>query len=138
MRSILDFTHDEARVYFLKQEHYSSLGLPIYFDFQPLLDEISDRLSGSRLSDFYGSFVDAKRRTRPTKPDKYDGVNYYFLTNKDGRYAWRPFQLIHPAIYVSLVQSITEKDIWEKIVSRFRIFQKNDKISCEGLPLNQL
>lgn len=135
MKNILDFTHDEARAYFLKQERYTGFDLQPYFNFKNLLHKISDIIDGSRLSDFYDSELNDKGKNKPTKPDKYEDVNYHFLVNKDGRYAWRPFQLIHPAIYVSLVHSTTEEDKWNEIVTRFQIFQNNPKIRCESLPV---
>jgi hypothetical protein len=40
-------------------------------------------------------------------PSNYENVNYKLFTNKDGQYAWRLFQLIHPVLYVDLVHKIT-------------------------------
>ena len=53
----------------------------------------------------------------------------------DGRYAWRPLQLIHPALYVSLVHQITEERNWKTIVKRFSKFTSNKKIKCMSLPI---
>jgi hypothetical protein len=36
-------------------------------------------------------------------PSSCEKVNYKLFTNKDGQYAWRLFQLIHPVLYVDLV-----------------------------------
>ena len=47
----------------------------------------------------------------------------------------RPFQLIHPAIYVSLVHNITEEANWNTIVARFEQFAANPKIKCYSIPL---
>jgi hypothetical protein len=57
------------------------------------------------------------------------------LSNKDGRYAWRPFQLIHPVIYVSLVQKITEPSSWKVLCDRFKEFQKPTKFKCLSIPI---
>lgn len=62
-------------------------------------------------------------------------MNYTFLNNKDGKFAWRPFQLIHPALYVSLVHNITEEPNWNTIVARFGQFASNPKIKCYSIPL---
>jgi RNA-directed DNA polymerase len=51
------------------------------------------------------------------------------------KYSWRPFQLINPALYVSLVHVITEKDNWKTLKERFVKFQQNDKIECHSLPM---
>ncbi|WP_350441968.1 RNA-directed DNA polymerase [Proteus mirabilis] len=64
----------------------------------------------------------------------YEDVNYILQTNKDGHYSWRPFDLIHPAIYTHLVHKITEKDEWKLLVARFNEFQLNKKIVCASLP----
>jgi len=121
LKKLTELTHTEARQYFLKQENYCNIDLPIYFDFQPLLDALA--LNGN-LSDI--ALGDAK---------KIDNINYKFLTNKDGKFAWRPLQLINPAIYVILVNKITREENWNFIVNRFKRFQKNDRIKCYSIPI---
>jgi hypothetical protein len=123
-RSILDLTHAEARTFFLKPESYCSMDLPPYIVFGDLINSVHQELDGKKLSDLM----------KPN-PREFDDVNYTILHNKDGKYAWRPFQLIHPAIYVSLVHSITEKDNWQLIRDRFHVFSENDKIRCLSLPV---
>lgn len=135
MKSILEFTHLEAREYFLKEESYFNFDLPKYFEFQSLLDNISTRIEGSNLSDFYNSYTDEKRREKATYPSDFEDVNYQFLNNKDGKFAWRPYQLIHPALYVSLVHKITEEENWNFIIDRFKQFRQNPQIECYSLPL---
>ena len=70
-----------------------------------------------------------------SKPCDHEGVNYSMLSNKDGRYAWRPFQVIHPALYVSLVNKITEPAQWKVIRERFKEFQALAKFKCLSIPL---
>lgn len=121
LKKIIELSHTEARQYFLKQESYCNIDLPKYFNFQPLLDALSQNgnLNNIPLSE-------AK---------KFDNINYKFLTNKDGKFAWRPLQLINPAIYVNLVNKITKKGNWNIIVDRFKKFQKNEKIKCYSIPI---
>lgn len=123
-RTILDLTYSEACDFLLKPESYCSLDLPPYVVFDELLGCVHQFLDGNRLSDFRGS-----------NPRDYDGVNYTILHNKDGRYAWRPFQLIHPALYVSLAHAITEQNNWDLILDRFQEFSTNDRIRCLSLPV---
>ncbi|MBQ3409288.1 MAG: RNA-directed DNA polymerase [Clostridia bacterium] len=59
-----------------------------------------------------------------------DDVNYKFYHNKDGKYAWRKFQLINPILYVYLVNEITKKNNWNTIKIRFGEFKKNPNIIC--------
>jgi hypothetical protein len=68
-------------------------------------------------------------------PRNYDDVSYKLLNNKDGKYTWRPFQLIHPALYVSLVHKITEEENWITITERFSKFDDNSRIQCMSLPV---
>jgi hypothetical protein len=124
MKNILDLNSEDAKEYFLKGENYSRIELPSYFSFQKLIDQISKKLIGKELSDF-----------RKQNPREYSNVNYSLVSNKDGKYAWRPLQLIHPAIYVSLVHSITSKDNWDIIKKRFEKFRENQNIECHSLPV---
>jgi len=70
-----------------------------------------------------------------SKPRDHEGVNYAMLSNKDGRHAWRPFQLIHPALYVSLVDQITVDANWELIRNRFEEFHRPSNFRCLSIPL---
>lgn len=126
-RSILELSCNEARSFFLKQESYCTIELPPYFHFNELLGGISKILEGTVLSDLQSQ-----------KPRDFENVNHLILNNKDGRHAWRPLQLIHPALYVSLVNRITEKNNWELICNRFDSFANNNKITCLSLPLESL
>lgn len=124
MKDILKLTNEEAKTLLLKRESYSNISLPEYFSFQELLDKIDKTLKGKNISDF-----------RDKSPRDLENVNYKLLSNKDGKFAWRPFQLINPAIYVSLVNSITKESNWKILKNRFAIFQANDKIECHSLPV---
>lgn len=136
MKSILELNHTKAKQFFLKEESYFSFELPKYFVFQPLLDEVSKTLDRKKLSDFYGSYVDnSGSKQRTAYPADFEDVNYKLLNNKDGKFAYRQFQLIHPALYVSLVHSITDEANWNLIIERFKQFSSNPKIKCYSIPL---
>jgi hypothetical protein len=122
MKTILELNHSEARQFFLKQESYCSIELPEYFVFNKLLSNISAAISGSLSSN---QLKEAKSR---------DDLNYTFYYNKDGKFAWRPLQIINPAIYVYLVHKITTQDNWEFMVKRFNKFQENQQIKCYSIP----
>ncbi|GBE16946.1 reverse transcriptase [bacterium BMS3Abin15] len=124
MKNVLKFNKNAAKDYFLKKESYVNFDLPLYFSFQALINKTDKKLAKKNLSDF-----------RQSSPRDIDNVNYRLLSNKDGKYSWRPLQLIHPAIYVSLVHKITEKGNWKLIKERFKLFQQNDKIECHSLPV---
>jgi len=69
-----------------------------------------------------------------SKPGLLPNVNYNFIANKDGRFAWRPYELMHPAIYVSLVNVICEHDNWALMKKRFGEFEKG-VIDCCSAPV---
>jgi len=122
-RSILKMTASQARAFLLKPESYCGIDLPVYFTFARVLSAVTKELSGKALSN-----LSSKQRD-------HEGVNYSMLSNKDGRHAWRPFQLIHPALYVSLVRRITESAQWKLIRDRFTDFQKATNVKCLSIPI---
>lgn len=127
MKNVLSLTANEAKKFFLKEESYFNSELPPYFEFKNLLESLSKQINGKKLSDFYDQDI---------KPQELEDVNYKLISNKDGRYAWRPLQLIHPALYVYLVCLITEKSNWKKIKDRInKLMQDSRNIECEGLPV---
>lgn len=122
-RSILDMSAKQARVFLLKPESFCNMDLPVYFTFQELLSAVSKELLGKSLASL------------STNPRDHDGVNYAMLSNKDGRHAWRPLQLVHPALYVSLVEQVTFPNQWKVIRERFKEFQTLPNIKCLSIPL---
>lgn len=125
-RSALDMSASEARAFFLKPESYCRLDLPPYFDFRRLLRPVVKFLKIKPLA------------SMRLKPRDFEDVNYTIYSNKDGRYAWRPFQLIHPVIYVDLAHLMTESKPWAAIRSRFGEFAKDPKIRCLSIPQESL
>ena len=126
-RSILELSCEEARAFLLKGESYCAIDLPPYFRFFDLLNDVAKVLAGNHHCD------SVYRKAR-----NHEGINHVLLSNKDGRYAWRPLELIHPALYVSLVDEVTKPDHWDLICTRFRKFAENDKIKCLSLPVESL
>lgn len=125
-RSVLEMTPARARAFFLKPESYCSVELPPYFQFGTILSAVAKVLTGKSLADM------------SSKPRQHEGINYSLLSNKDGRHAWRPFQLIHPALYVSLVHQITAPDKWAFIRDRFKKFHELKNFTCLSIPIQSL
>jgi RNA-directed DNA polymerase len=121
---VLEMTWEEARAFFLKPESYCSIELPAYFNFGKVLSSVAKVLKKKPLDD-----------TELRNARDHKGVNYSLLSNKDGRHAWRPFQLIHPALYVYLVNRITEPNNWKFICERFKKFQEIGNSNCISIPL---
>ena len=124
MKNILELTNIELKEFLLKEESYINFDLPLYYSFQPILDKVDKKLEGKKLSEL-----------RDVSPRDFEDVNYHLLTNKDGKFSWRPFQIINPAIYVALVHTISKEDNWLFIKKRFEDFRRNDKIECHSLPI---
>lgn len=125
-QSILDMSAKDARTFFLKAESYCSVDLPPYFDFDKVLQPVSKILDSTPLA------------LKPLKSRKYEGVNYTIYSNKDGRLAWRPFQLVHPALYIDLAKQITEPKAWKSIKARFKEFSKDPNIQCLSIPVQSI
>jgi hypothetical protein len=104
-----------------------------YFEFEGLLTSLSQQIEGHELESFYRN---KKANGNPAKPFPSDieDVNHTLLNNKDGKFSWRPFQLIHPFLYVAIVHKITNEQNWNLIKSRFEVFSNNNRIQCHSLP----
>jgi len=126
-RSILELSSEEARAFFLKNESYFNADLPDYINFERILKKVSSILDNSRIDNY-----------RSANPNDYEGVNYKLYSNKNGKYDWRPLEFIHPALYVALVNAITEDSVWESIKARFSLFSTDLRIQCQSLPVESL
>lgn len=125
--SILDLSAKEAKKFLLKDTSYCNFNLPSYIVFGEALSGADRLLNKKKLSDHW-----------KLDPKECSGVNHIIYSNKDGRYAWRPFQLIHPALYVSLVNEITSAKHWKTIQQCFKKFYANKKMKCLSLPVKSL
>jgi len=126
-QSLLDMTNTQARAFLLKPESYCTVELPDYIQFGGILTATAKVLRATSLDSMQSKSA-----------RKHEGVNYAMLFNKDGRHAWRPLQLIHPVLYVSLVNAITDKDQWATIRNRFAKFAAIDTIKCLSIPVRSL
>ena len=129
-RDILDLSAEEAKSFFLRDDSYCKFDLPNYFKFNPLLEELSKHLGNKRIENFYN-------HDTCLHPEQLEDVNYKIIHRKDGKYATRQLQLIHPVFYVELVCLITNESNWYKITKRLSELidhNKNKNIYCAGLP----
>lgn len=124
MKRLIDLTNNEARAHFMKGSSYFNSDLPRYINFEPILNDVASVLNSRSYSQFQAS----------KKPGLLPNVNYNFIANKDGRFAWRPYELMHPAIYVSLVNLVCENDNWLLIKKRFDEFEVG-VVDCCSIPL---
>ncbi len=123
MKRLIDLGNEEARAHFLKGSSYFNGDMPRYISFEPILQEVAKILDGGNYAQFKAS-----------NPADLPDVNYSFIANKDGKFAWRPYELMHPAIYVSLVNVICEAENWNLIKSRMADFE-NGVVDCCSAPV---
>ena len=125
MKRLVDVPYQEARAHFMKDSSYFNRDFPTYIGFKPILDEVESVLNGGT----YDQFKKAN-----ANPNNLEKVNYNIIANKDGKFAWRPFELIHPAIYVSLVNVMCEEVNWASIKTRLREFE-GGVVECCSAPV---
>ena len=123
MTRFIDLTAAEAKEGFLRGSSYYNGDFPTYISFEPILQKVSAILKG-------GSCI-AMRKSNPALDSR---VNYSMIANKDGRFAWRPFELMHPAIYVSLVNELCEENNWEEVCARMQSFSSG-VVECCSQPV---
>lgn len=122
MKNILLLNNTQAKEFFMNEENYCNIDLPLYFSFTDVLNQADTILTKKK--ELNNCIISKKA----LKDAEYK--NYKFYSNKDGNYAWRPFEIIHPFLYVDLVNQITKIDNWEYIKKRFKTFKANKKIIC--------
>lgn len=126
-QTILEMTWEEARSFLLKPESYCGFDLPPYFTFDSILSKTTEFLGGNNIN---------KKAISHAKA--YERVNHILVNNKDGRYAWRPFELIHPVLYCNLVNQITKEGHWREIVGKFQEFASFPAIRCMSIPVESM
>lgn len=125
---VTQMSAEKAKKFFLKNCSYCNIDLPPHFDFYRLIKSTDKMLNGV-------TTIAEVQDDACVHPNKCEGVNYTFLSNKDGKYAWRPFSIIHPVLYCLLINLITKEENWEYIQNTFKKFASNTKIRCIGLPI---
>ncbi len=120
--NILSLPHEEAKEFFLRESSFCNIELPKYFSFSSILEFLSTRSLDS---------------IKTVSARKIEDANYTLVCNKDGKYAWRPLQIINPVIYVKIVNLVTKQDNWSFIKQRFQEFQKDPNICCTSIPIYQ-
>ena len=123
MPKIIELTSADARIHFLKGSSYFNGDFPKYISFEPILQGVAAALGGASYTKFKSS-----------NPCFLPNVNYSFIANKDGRFAWRPFELIHPALYVSLVNTLTDEANWNTVKARMASFE-GGVVECCSAPI---
>lgn len=144
IRNVFNETAEDARKFLLRASSFSSIGLPKYYDFHKILVELQNEYEKGwyleKKKDGRSFFVKSPNGTVINGGDasKLDDVNYCIYSNKDGKYDWRPLQIMNPFIYVVLVNEITKEDNWEIIRDRMGRLQRDKRIHCLSLPISTI
>lgn len=125
MKRLVALTNDEAKNHLLKASSYFNADLPSYINFEAVLENVATVLDGKTYTEFKSS-----------NPNDCSGVNYSLIANKDGRLAWRPFELMHPAIYVSLINVMCDSENWQLITERLSNFEGGIVECCSALAVS--
>lgn len=129
MKTVLELTATEASDYFLSSSNYSTISFPKYINFDQILKFVKKKI-GKR--DFEGC-LKFPEDIHKKYPSAHDNVSYQLLMNKDGRYAYRPLQLVNPFLYYFLVREITKTDNWKFLQNRFKELT-NEKCEVSSIP----
>lgn len=125
MKTVLDLSASEARSYFMQPACYSNIPFPNYIKFDDILKYVERKIGKSSFQNCLSG--------KNIYPSDYDSVNYTLLMNKDGRYSYRPLQLINPYLYYFLVREITETNNWSFILKCFKEF-RNSRCNVLSIP----
>tara|TARA_B110000259_G_C13992317_1_gene392999 strand:+ start:157 stop:1692 length:1536 start_codon:yes stop_codon:yes gene_type:complete len=125
LKKIIELSADDAREFFLKDSSYFNVDLPSYISFETILRDVHTILEDKEIAGFYNG---------KKKPNNYSKVNYSLISSKDGRFSWRPFELIHPAIYVSLVVLVCKEKNWKFIQTEIKK-KSEGVVNCYSWPI---
>lgn len=123
-KTVLTLNHKDALDFFLKSEQYHSFELPVYFNFDKVLQSAATAIADKK----YDECLSSKR------PDDLPDVNLDIMLNKDGRYAVRPIILANPFLYYFLVREICNESAWSAIQDCFHNYSLPHITSC-ALPI---
>lgn len=128
---ITQMTNEEAREFFLKPSSYMTLNFPIYYSFDYLLKYGVNLLGMDTLDDKEEQLLKEK------KYSSLSDINYIFHLNKS-KESYRPIIIIHPLLYVDLVNLLTKKNNWDYLINRYKKLDKisKKKIICESIPFD--
>lgn len=121
MKRLVELSCEEEKKYFLKNKSYFNIDMPKYINFEPILADVASVLNGETYA-----------QLKSSNPGGYSGINYNLIANKDGKLAWRPYELMHPAIYVSLVNIICDAENWAVIKKRLTKFDEGIFKCCSA------
>ncbi|MFK4893795.1 RNA-directed DNA polymerase [Lactococcus petauri] len=135
-KSILGLSNKEARNYFLEARNYVTVNLPPYYDVDALLNKAVNEMGDKALNtQKFCPTVTGKKQGKAVNYSDYMGINYTFQQNKTTS-TYRPLTIIHPYLYLDLVNTLTMEENWDIFVNRFSDLEEitKEKILCKSIP----
>jgi RNA-directed DNA polymerase len=121
--TFIDLTHSSARDDYLTHRAYTDLDFPKHWDISQLLIEISDFLERTPFKPYMCPDANLKET---------EGINLT-VNHSSGGPKVRPFRLVHPVIYTSLVNLVTEPDHWHHIKNSFYFYCENSIVELADI-----
>lgn len=120
----------QAREFLLHKESYVAPNYPVYYNFNYLLNYAEQLLGFDTLESVKGIVID-------TKYSDISDINYTIQFNKS-KDAYRPNVIIHPLLYVDLVNLLTNQNHWEELMIRYKALdgQAGPHILCNSIPFD--
>lgn len=75
-------------------------------------------------------------KSKPILPNTFDGVNYILYQNKDSNLAWRKSEIINPALYIILLNTITKPNNWNLLKKHFNKCSYDKRLECCSIPID--
>ena len=125
---LTSMTNSEARNFFLKADSYMTVNFPVYFKFDYLLEYAVNLLGTKSINSIWECLTD-------TDYSRVPDVNYTFLMSKS-KDSYRENTLIHPLLYVDLVNILTKEENWKELQKRYAHLDSlaGAHIRCESMP----
>lgn len=118
---IIELSGKDALEALMSNDLYCTSELPEYFDFSGVLKYATESVGDRSLSECVNG---------DCQPESMHGVNLDVITNKDGRYAVRPWTLANPFLYYMLVRDICSDKSWAAIKECFKLFGSEHITAC--------
>jgi hypothetical protein len=146
MKYLLELDFLSARRELMKSFSYCNISLPPYYDFSNVLQNAGTIINELHLYNTSTYTRDeASAWNKCMQPSLWKralerarnliDINYEIIWNKDWNLKWRKLQLIHPLLYTSLVNVITDP-INRDLIQKHLLFN-NARIECCSLPVIQ-
>lgn len=125
---LTSMTNSEARNFFLKTDSYMTVNFPVYFKFDYLLEYAVNLLGTKSINSIWECLTD-------TDYSRVPDVKYTFLMSKS-KDSYRENTLIHPLLYVDLVNLLTKEENWKELQERYAHLDSlaGAHIRCESMP----